>query len=125
MHNGKRSVILFLLGIIASTLPVASCVVLYFPLWESKGGGAIISGFSILLLALSALPLFKLWQRLLKSPSAHTVWFILFIIFFISSRIADEMTVISFVGFLGNLVGAIFVKLSGIGIRMDRYNEKR
>ena len=37
--------------------------------------------------------------------------FIVFVVFFLVSRIADEMVVISFVGFIGNLVGAMLLKL--------------
>ena len=39
------------------------------------------------------------------------MWLVSFLIFFCLSRIADEMTVISFVGFVGNLIGALFFHL--------------
>jgi chromate transport protein ChrA len=71
----------------------------------------VLSGFSILLLTLGAIPLFKLIKRSLRSPSAHTLWFIIFVIFFCAERIADEMTVISFVGFIGNLLGALCFRI--------------
>ena len=40
------------------------------------------------------------------------MWFCAFVIFLILSRIADEVTVISFVGFVTNLIGAIFFRLA-------------
>jgi Co/Zn/Cd efflux system component len=41
----------------------------------------------------------------------HTLWFISFLLFFSLSKIAEEMTVISFIGFTSNLIGAFFFKL--------------
>ena len=38
----------------------------------------------------------------------------LFVLFFVLSKIADEMTVIAFVGFVSNLLGALLFKLSGL-----------
>jgi nicotinamide riboside transporter PnuC len=40
------------------------------------------------------------------------MWFIIFITFMLLSRIADEVTVISFIGFVGNLIGAACFKLA-------------
>ncbi len=77
------------------------------------GGEAVISGATVLLLAIAFVPVFNLIKKALKSPSAYTLWLISFILFFLLSRIANEMTVISFVGLVGNIVGAIFLKLGG------------
>ncbi len=41
------------------------------------------------------------------------MWFLCFALFFSLSKIADEMTVISFVGFVSNLIGAGVFKLAG------------
>ena len=68
---------------------------------------------------LCAVPLFKLVRRALSSPSAQMAWFAVFVIFFMLSRIADEMTVISFVGFVGNLVGAILFKTADVICRRE------
>ena len=51
-------------------------------------------------------------DRILRSPSTHTMWFIVFAVFFLLSKIADEITVISFVGFTTNLIGSLFFKLA-------------
>ena len=74
--------------------------------------GAVLSGFALILLLLSFVPLFKLVKKMLESPAAHTMWLICFILFFCLSKIADEMTVISFVGFVSNLIGAAIFKLA-------------
>jgi nicotinamide riboside transporter PnuC len=44
---------------------------------------------------------------MLTSYSSYFLWLILFLLFFALSKIADQMTVISLVGFIGNLLGAI------------------
>lgn len=103
------------LGIALCILPVTSAILLYFPLWGKRGSDAALSGFCVLLLALAAVPLFRLIKRSVSNVSAHTLWFILFAIFFVAARIADEMTVISFIGFVGNLIGAALFRLA------DRY----
>ena len=107
-----KSTLIKCVGLIFCTVPVIICVLLYFPLWKAKGSGAVLSGFALLLILLSLVPMFKTVKRFLSSPAAHTMWFIAFISFFILSNIADEMTVISFVGFIGNLIGAMFFKLA-------------
>ncbi len=108
----KRTV-LNLVGIAVSTLPVAVCILLYFPIWRERGIAAMLSGFTLLLLALAAVPLINLIKRVLKSPSAPVMWFIIFIAFLTLSGIADEMTVVAFVGFISNLIGAIFFRTAG------------
>lgn len=113
MTPNKRALSLALraLGVVLSILPPLICTLCYFPIWQAKGGEWVASGVTALLLILSALPLYKLFKRFLSSPSAYTVWLILFLIFLSLSRIADELTVISFVGFLSNLLGALCFRL--------------
>lgn len=107
-----RKILLTLLGVSVSTLPVAICTVTYLPVWQHRGEGATLSGFALILILLSFVPLFKLVKRMLSSPAAHTMWLVCFILFFSLSKIADEMIVISFVGFVSNLIGAAIFKLA-------------
>ena len=86
---------------------------MYFPLWLDRGASKSISGVALLFLFVAAIPLFKLITSYLKSPSAPLVWFFIFIIFLMLSKIADEVTVIAFVGFVSNLVGALFFRIAG------------
>ena len=65
-----------------------------------------------MLLVIAAVPLFNLIKRSLKSPSAPLMWFVVFITFLALSSIAEEMTVVAFVGFLSNLIGAIFFRFA-------------
>ena len=103
---------LYALGVLFSTVPVIAAVLSYFPLWRERGSEAVLSGFSLLLLALATVPLARVIKERLRSPSAHLMWFLIFIFFYFFSKIADELTVISFVGFIGNLIGALLFRLS-------------
>ena len=102
--------ILHTLGFSLCTLPPIICTLLYFPLW--KESTKALSGGVLLLVLISVIPIYKLIKKHFESPASYTVWLLLFIIFFALSRIAMEMTVISFVGFVGNLVGAFLFRLA-------------
>jgi hypothetical protein len=102
--------ILHILGFSLCILPPAVCVISYFPIWQNDGGRVIAGGVA-LLLTLCAFPIFKMFGRLLRSYASYLIWLILFLLFFSLSRIAEEMTVISFVGLCGNLMGAVCFKI--------------
>ena len=114
MNDGViKKVIFNLIGLIMSILPVTIATLSYFPLWRNAGGGAMVSGFAVLLLVLCSMPLFRLIRRVLESPSAEKIWLISFVIFFMLSRIADQMKIISLVGLISNIVASFFFKLGG------------
>ena len=105
--------LLHIVGFSLCILPPAICALSYFPLWKSAGYASCIAGGAAVLLILCAVPLYKLLRKVLASFSAYMMWLLLFVLFFALSKIADEMTVISLVGFVGNLLGAICFRLSG------------
>ena len=98
---------LHILGFLLCILPPAICTLNYFPIWREVGYESCIAGGVALLLALCAIPLYKLIAERLKSFSSYLMWLVLFLLFFGMSRIADQMTVICFVGFVSNLMGAV------------------
>lgn len=98
---------LHITGFLLCIVPPAVCTLAYFPLWQEVGYKNCIAGGVALLLALCAIPLFKLIKRWLESYSSYILWLMLFLIFFGLSRIADQMTVICFVGFIGNILGSV------------------
>lgn len=106
------------LAIALCVIPVSSAILCYFPVWVAEGGEGIIPGVTVLLLTLAALPLWRLIRRALASLASYTLWLIAFLVFLCLSRIADEMTVISFVGFVGNALGAIVFRIA------DRLKDK-
>ena len=108
-----RSLLLRALGLVLCVIPPAAATLCYFPVWRAEGGETLLSGTALLLLTLAAIPVYKLISAHLRSPAAYTVWLIAFLLFLMLSSIAHEMVVISFVGFIGNLVGAILFRLAG------------
>ena len=80
----KRSILAAALNITAfavSILPAAICTCCYFPLWINRGPATIISGISLILILISAIPLFKLLRKHFTSASAYMVWLVLFVLF--------------------------------------------
>ena len=115
MRGGR---ILFnLLGILFSTLPPLFATLGYFPLWRDMGGGAILSGITVLLLLLCLAPFFRFIKERLGTPSAPVIWLTVFITFFVLAEIAEEIKVIALIGFVGNLIGALFFRLAKRGER--------
>ncbi len=112
MNERNRTVIFKLIGLAISTVLPLSAVITYFPLWKERGAATMVSGISLCLILVSIIPIVRYLKYALKSPSATTVWFVLFVLFFFLSRIAEDMTVISMIGFISNLVGSFFFYLA-------------
>lgn len=112
MNCRAKGLIVRAVAILFCTIPVTLTILLYFPLWKEEGSAQTLSGFTLILLLVAALPFFKYIKKLLRSPSVHLLWFIVFIAFLLLSKIAEQMTVISFVGFISNFIGAMLFKLS-------------
>ncbi len=111
MKSKIKHALISLTALCFAILPPGIAVLEYFPLFKSRADGSVLSGFVIILLTICGVPLFKLLQRAVKSPTAIGIWFAVFIIFFFLSKIADEMCVISLAGFIGNLIAALIWKL--------------
>ena len=101
---------LILIGILISVVPPTVAILLYFPIWKSAGAVSVVSGFGMLLLTLASVPIFRIIKERFKSPSAHVMWLVLFIIFFALSKIADQMIVISFIGFVSNFTASFIFR---------------
>ena len=71
-----------------------------------------MSGGTALLLVVAAMPIYNILRAKLRSPSIWSIWLAAFSAFFFLSRIANEMTVICFVGFVSNLLGSIIFGLA-------------
>ena len=105
-----KGTLLSLLGLAFCIIPAASAAMMYFPLWIERGAASTLSGFSLFVIILAFIPLLKFIRGFLRTPSSYVMWLTAFIIFALLSSIADEMTVICFVGFVGNLIGAVLLK---------------
>ena len=117
MKKNNRSRLLFVFGIALSVLPPVLATVSYFPVWKNEGTYTKISGLALCLILIAAVPLWRYFKAYLRSPSAPFIWFTVFAVFFSLSKIADEVTVISFVGFVSNLIGAFFFRMSRRGVK--------
>ena len=114
-HSNASARLLFnALGIFFSVIPVAVSIFSYFPLWIAREDASVLSGISLLLTLLALLPLARYLRSILRTASAPLMWLAVFIAFMLLSRIANEVAVISFVGFIGNLIGALFLKLARV-----------
>ena len=109
------NIFLHIIGFILCTVPPILCTISYFPLWKSTGYESCIAGGTALLIAVCAVPIYKAIKRYFSSPSASFMWLIIFLIFFTLSKIADEMTVIAFSGFVGNLLGSLCFRITKAG----------
>ena len=118
-----KGICLYLFGLFLCTGPVMIAVLAYFPLWRESGGGKVISGGALLLLIAAWVPVTKLLRRIFSSPASYTMWLVIFLVFFALSAIAEQVKVISFVGFMGNALGALCFKACG-SKRMGGENEK-
>ena len=111
MKRAKNSkivnIILHITGLLLCIVPPAVCTLSYFPLWTQTDSTKTLAGGCALLIILSAIPLFKFIKKYFESPASYVIWFLVFLLFFSLSKIAHEMTVIAFVGFVSNLIGAI------------------
>ena len=110
--NQKLRILFFSLGLIISIVPPLISILSFFPLWLGGGSAKVASGFTLLLCFIAHAPLFKVINKILRSGASYLMWLVIFICFFLLEKIAYEMTVISFIGFISNLVGAVFFKLS-------------
>ena len=102
------------LGIIFSVIPVSVSIFSFFPRWVGREDASILSGISLILMLAALVPCFRYIKTAISSASAPVMWLVIFITFFLLSKIADEITVIAFVGFLGNLIGAVFFRLARV-----------
>ena len=112
MKTKVRRIPLYLLGLAISVLPALIATILYFPVWQSRGTYAQISGIALCLMLIAIVPLLRHIKRRLSSPSVPLIWFVIFILFFSLSKICEQVTVISFVGFISNLIAIPIFKMS-------------
>lgn len=112
-NNAKfANIILHFLGFSLCIVPPLACTLSYFPLWKSVGYEHCLAGGSVLLVVLCFFPLLKFIGRAITSYSSYVAWLLCFVLFFALSRIAEQMTVISMVGFISNLLGALCFKIA-------------
>ena len=111
-----KRILLIGLGYLFCLLPPILAILEHFPLFAREGGAPILSGLALLLLLVAAIPLKRglaaLLQKFLKSPSAFTVWGVIWIFFELFGRIAEAIADIALIATLSSLIGAVFFRLA-------------
>ena len=101
-----------ILGILFCVLPPAISTLSFFPIWMADSKTAV-SALTVILLALSALPLFRILKAHLRSPSAWMIWLVLWGFLFAFRPIAPAIETIALISFPTSLLGAVCFRVSG------------
>ncbi len=105
-------ILLRFLGTALCVVPPAAATLEFFPLWLSDGKSAL-SALSLTLLLLSALPLFRIVKRHLRSPSLWMLWLLLWVALTVLLPIAAAIKTIALVSFPTGFLGAVCFRLAG------------
>lgn len=105
------TITLRLLGILLSVVPPAIGTLEYFPLWLGNGNTAI-SAIALLLLLLSAIPLFRILKRHLRTPAPWMLWLCLWLALRAFLPIATAIETIALVSFPTSFLGAVCFRLA-------------
>ena len=118
-----KRILLRILGYALCVVPPALAILERFPLWAREGGAPLISGFSLLLLLVAAIPLRRglkaALRRFLESPSAFTVWGVIWLGCELFGRIAVALADIALLATLSSLLGAFFFRLAAREVTED------
>ena len=117
MTRYKQGVILYYVGIVISVLGPLITALTQFPVWTSKVPKTQLGGMFIFTALLSCIPFLKHIRMQLKTPSAVTVWAVIFLICWSMNKIIEQLYLIALVGLISNVVGAV---LCAVGNRLKR-----
>ena len=93
------NIYLHILGYLICIIPPLGCTLSYFPVWE-RSEGFKLHALCVILIILAVFPAMRLVKRAISSDASYILWLLLFILFYSLSKIADQMTIISFIGFI-------------------------
>ena len=88
-----------------------------FPLWKEESfstlaSGITVSGMAVFLLILTSTPLLKVVKEKWHTPASWFMWLVGAGICFAISKVIEDIALVCFVSFLGNVIGAILFKVS-------------
>jgi chromate transport protein ChrA len=112
MTNAQKYRALYILGVILCILPTVLCILCEFPLWVKKGNptvasGVTLSAISLSLITIASTPLLRIVREKIKSPSMWMIWGFAFLVFYSLEAVISSLVLISFAGFIGNVMGAM------------------
>ncbi len=121
MSNRARGNLIRALALFIDVGAPLVATAVHFPIWIERSAEATLSGMFLFLALISVIPLIKVIGKALHSPAAWMIWTLLFCIFAGLRVIIDEMVVISLVGMIANIVGAVLHKIGNrIAKKEDR-----
>ncbi len=111
----RRRLLFRILGYLLCILPALFAIFEHFPLFAREGARPTLSGLALLLVLLALIPFHRgiltRIKRWLSSPSAYSVWLVLWILSEWLGRISEAVSDISLVAFIGSLLGAVCFRL--------------
>lgn len=106
MKNSTKGAILKTLAVgIDVGVPLVATLT-QFPLWIEKSSESTMSGLCLVLIALSVLPFLKVIKEYFKSPSSWVIFGLIFVLLLLLRNIIDQILIVSFAGFVANVIGA-------------------
>lgn len=115
MTRNKKGAVIYYTGIVISVLAPLITAMTQFPIWTENVPKSQLGGMFIFTALLSCIPFLKHIRMQLKTPSAVTVWALLFLVCWAMNKIIDQLYVIALVGLVANILGAV---LCAVGNRL-------
>lgn len=114
----RAYIIVWVLAWIFCVLPTVITGMIKLPMFATKDASTTLTGSFMLVIVCAAYPLLKGMLKLLKSPSA---WFILWLLFAVTFLLYNierptlgAMVMIFFVAAVGNTIGAVLFRVSKV-----------
>lgn len=107
MTRRKKGLILYYTGMAVSVVAPLITALTQFPVWTESVPKSQLGGMFIFTALLSCIPFLKHIRMQLKTPSAVTVWALLFLLCWSMNKIVDKLQIIALVGLVANVLGAI------------------
>ena len=108
----------YLVGIIFCVIPTFIAAIVKLPLIANRDAESTLSGVFIVALIATALPIYKLLTKLLKSPSVAVVLWLFWGLFALVGLMTPEtikgLTTVFLWGAIGNTLGVLAFKLSAM-----------
>lgn len=121
MKNSTKGFILKTTAIVIDVAVPVVATLTQFPLWVEHSAEATMSGMCLVLIGLSVIPFFKVLKEYFKSPSSWVIFGLIFMFLLLLRSILDQMLIVSFAGFVANIIGAA---LYGIGNNLQQKDVK-
>jgi general stress protein CsbA len=106
----KRRPLFRILGFVLCIVPPLLAALDRFPLLTTAG--KVSMGFTFAAF-LCCIPLYKHFKRILASPSAWVMWLVIFALCALLKGFIDDFYIISLIGFVSSVLGAVCFKISG------------